>query len=351
MDARLTTIDERCVPLGPDCERRQPLAVDLYCGGGGVGMGLFLAGFDVIGYDINEQAEYPFEFVRKSALEAELAEAEFVWASPPCQSFTAIIPTAKRELYGHRWNYENLIPSTREKLVASGKPYVIENVMGAVHELSGPLAMLCGTMFPKLKVFRHRLFESNFGLEVKDRRCSHAGRSLGDRSPNLGRKTSTEPLDPLNPDVSTLQLTMGTGEDEWKSRTVVRKTGESAGTTDTYYYSPSGVRYRSIGEIERDLRQRVEIWEADRPARTSGPRPRTRGGDFPTDLAGQMFPVYGDPGRRRGTVAEWANAMQIDWLTKGKSIAQAIPPPYSEYIGRQALLKLVYTLDYKPISY
>jgi hypothetical protein len=144
---------------------------------------------------------------------------------------------------------------------------------------------------------------------------------------------------------------MGTGEDEWKSRTVVRKTGESVGTTDTYYYSPSGVRYRSIGEIERDLRQRVEILEADRPARTSGPRPRTRGGDFSTDSAGQMFPVYGDPGRRRGTVAEWADAMQIDWLTKGKSIAQAIPPPYSEYIGRQALLKLGYTLDYEPISY
>jgi hypothetical protein len=180
MDARLTTIGERCVPLGPDGERRRPLAVDLYCGGGGVGLGLFLAGFDVIGYDIDERGEYPFEFVRKSALEAELAEAEFVWASPPCQSFTAIIPTAKREQYGHRWKHENLIPSTREKLVASGKPYVIENVMGAVRELSGPLAMLCGTMFPKLKVFRHRLFESNFGLEVKDRRCSHAGRSLGD---------------------------------------------------------------------------------------------------------------------------------------------------------------------------
>ncbi|MEI6305961.1 MAG: SAM-dependent methyltransferase, partial [Deltaproteobacteria bacterium] len=46
---------------------------------------------------------------------------------------------------------------------ATGKPYVIENVVGA--PLENPV-MLCGAMFPGLTVYRHRLFESNFPLNV-----------------------------------------------------------------------------------------------------------------------------------------------------------------------------------------
>jgi len=54
--------------------------------------------------------------------------------------------------------YPKLIEPVREVLIANGKPYVIENVVGA------PLinaTMLCGTQFG-LKVFRHRLFETSF---------------------------------------------------------------------------------------------------------------------------------------------------------------------------------------------
>ena len=46
-------------------------------------------------------------------------------------------------------------------LVASGKPYVMENVEGA--PLLDPV-VLCGPMFPGLRVLRHRLFETNFPL-------------------------------------------------------------------------------------------------------------------------------------------------------------------------------------------
>jgi DNA (cytosine-5)-methyltransferase 1 len=46
-------------------------------------------------------------------------------------------------------------------LQATGLPYVIENVQGA--PLLDPV-VLCGTMFPKLRVIRHRLFESNVPL-------------------------------------------------------------------------------------------------------------------------------------------------------------------------------------------
>ena len=58
--------------------------------------------------------------------------------------------------------YPDQVSATRDALVSSGKPYVIENVPGA------PLVdyvVLCGVAFG-LKVYRHRLFESNLFLMV-----------------------------------------------------------------------------------------------------------------------------------------------------------------------------------------
>ncbi len=48
----------------------------------------------------------------------------------------------------------------REAIRATGRPYVIENVADAKHVLRASL-MLCGAMFPGLKTYRHRLFESS----------------------------------------------------------------------------------------------------------------------------------------------------------------------------------------------
>jgi DNA (cytosine-5)-methyltransferase 1 len=61
----------------------------------------------------------------------------------------------------------DLIPQTRAALIASGKPYVIENVPGA--PLIDPVLM-CGSSFG-LKVRRHRLFESN--LKLTGSVCNH----------------------------------------------------------------------------------------------------------------------------------------------------------------------------------
>jgi DNA (cytosine-5)-methyltransferase 1 len=57
-------------------------------------------------------------------------------------------------------SHADMIATTRELLRDLGKPYVIENVPGA--PLECPIT-LCGTMFG-LKVYRHRLFESNLLL-------------------------------------------------------------------------------------------------------------------------------------------------------------------------------------------
>ena len=69
---------------------RKPLAVDLFCGGGGACIGMQNSGFEVIGIDIKPHKNYPGHFIQADVhdLPVELAIADFVWASPPCQRFS-----------------------------------------------------------------------------------------------------------------------------------------------------------------------------------------------------------------------------------------------------------------------
>lgn len=146
------------------------IALDLFCGAGGASKGISNCGFEVWGIDIDSQPSYPFNFIQDDAIEfmkAGLDEFDFIWASPPCQAYS--FASAKHRNSGKE--YPDLVASTRKYLVKSNKPYIIENVVGA--PLINPVR-LCGTMFPVLKVFRHRLFESNCNLVV-DMKCDHTG--------------------------------------------------------------------------------------------------------------------------------------------------------------------------------
>ncbi len=53
-------------------------------------------------------------------------------------------------------------------------------------------------------------------------------------------------------------------------------------------------------------------------------------------FTGPYFAVYGDGGGK-GTVAQWQEAMGINWTDVRKEIAEAIPPAYAEWIGRAFL--------------
>lgn len=53
-------------------------------------------------------------------------------------------------------------------------------------------------------------------------------------------------------------------------------------------------------------------------------------------FTGPYFAVYGEGGGK-GTVSQWQQAMGIDWTNVRKEIAEAIPPSYTEHIGRQLL--------------
>lgn len=124
-------------------------------------MGYHRAGFQVVGVDIDEQSNYPFEFIQRDVISLSrrfLRSFDVIHASPPCQSYSDL---AKRNGNAHEW--PRLVEPVRELLESTGRPYVIENVEGA--PLLNPV-VLCGTMFPTLRVIRHRLFESNMDLRV-----------------------------------------------------------------------------------------------------------------------------------------------------------------------------------------
>lgn len=118
---------------------------------------------EIVGVDIKPQPRYPFKFVQADAMECPI-DGDFNWASPMCQ---------KHSLAARRWHKEwpNQVDPIRKRLRASGKPYVIENVVGA--PLLNPM-MLCGLMFG-LKVIRHRLFECSFPwLTPEHSKCTRA---------------------------------------------------------------------------------------------------------------------------------------------------------------------------------
>lgn len=133
----------------------KPRLLDLFCGAGGCSMGYHRAGFDVVGVDINPQPRYPFEFHQADAMTYPLDGFDVIHASPPCQAYSTVTPQKN--------DHPDLYKQTRDRLIASGVPYVIENVIGAPY---GHGVVLCGTMFGLEAdgewIRRHRNFETAF---------------------------------------------------------------------------------------------------------------------------------------------------------------------------------------------
>jgi len=144
--------------------------LDLYCKAGGASRGYADAGFDVVGIDIKKQKRYPYEFIQADCLEIikdldYLRTFDVITASPPCQTHSRT--KHLRDAQGKSTDKVDLIPQTRQALIESGKPYVIENVPGA--PLVDPV-QFCGSSFG-LKVRRYRLFESS--IKIVGSICDH----------------------------------------------------------------------------------------------------------------------------------------------------------------------------------
>ncbi|EFE82942.1 gp77 [Streptomyces albidoflavus] len=138
----------------------KPRLLDLFCCQGGAAKGYADAGFEVTGVDIRPQPRYPYTFVQAEAVAFVLAHgAEFdvIHASPPCQHDSDC-----QRIQGR--THPDLIAPTRTALQACGRPWVLENVRGAVPKLEQPV-MLCGPMFG-VQTYRHRYFETGGGLTL-----------------------------------------------------------------------------------------------------------------------------------------------------------------------------------------
>jgi DNA (cytosine-5)-methyltransferase 1 len=150
---------------------KQPRVLDLYCGAGGASRGYAQAGYAPTGIDNNPAVlrNYPYPSIRADALAVLnepglLTGIDLIHASPPCQTYSITRHT-------HATTGPDLLARTIEALDKTGKPWVVENVVGAPLD---PALTLCGTMFGLtaadpatgrlLTLRRHRLFASPLPL-------------------------------------------------------------------------------------------------------------------------------------------------------------------------------------------
>lgn len=155
--------------------------LDAFCGEGGASMGYVNAGFEVFGVDNRSMPNYLFDFVQADAMEyikEHGHEFDVIHASPPCHDHSALRSMSKSHDTG--W----MLEATRLLCVASGKPYVIENVPLA--DMPGSI-ILCGSMFDlqadckdgvTRQLRRHRKFLSNLAIEPPWP-CMHSGQPVG----------------------------------------------------------------------------------------------------------------------------------------------------------------------------
>lgn len=207
----------------------KPLLLDLFCGAGGCAMGYHRAWFDIVGVDINPQPRYPFPFIEADALDFlsgmiaggtsalgyRLEDFQAIHASPPCQAYTLMRALNKSSKRTH----PDLLAQTRTMLELARLPWVIENVPGSPVQLA---IMLCGSMFG-LRVRRHRLFETSFGL-LAPTSCEHKPGTLavyGDHPEDafIHGKTMPQGATKRAPNIAAAQQAMGIDWMVWKEIT------------------------------------------------------------------------------------------------------------------------------------
>lgn len=144
----------------------RPKLLDLFCGAGGCSVGYHRAGFDVVGVDINPQPRYPYEFHQADALTFPLDGFDAIHASPPCQDHSTLSAAFAERQHGTGW----MLTATIDRLTATGRPFVVENVMGAKPLMPNAFT-LCGRSFGIKRLRRHRLFLTNVAMLVPPCAC------------------------------------------------------------------------------------------------------------------------------------------------------------------------------------
>lgn len=146
---------------------KKAVLLDGFCGAGGATKGYQRAGFYVVGVDINPQPDYcGDEFVQADFMTFTLDGYDAIHASPPCQAYSSLKvlhPSAAE-------SYPDLLVDVIDRLRATGKPFVVENVEGAPFPPGLFRIRLCGSSFG-LRVRRHRWFATNVLMLQPE--CNH----------------------------------------------------------------------------------------------------------------------------------------------------------------------------------
>ncbi|MFE2911282.1 DNA methylase [Kitasatospora indigofera] len=141
-------------------------------------MGLHLAGFEVIGVDLLPQPRYPFEVHRGDAVQFIRDHGhsfDLISAGPPCQSKCALT-VGTNASQGWGGEHVDLVAPTREALLSTGRPYIIEQPTGKAPVRKD--ITLCGEMFG-LGVLRHRNFELGGWTMQQPEHRPHRGYTRG----------------------------------------------------------------------------------------------------------------------------------------------------------------------------
>jgi len=140
----------------------KPRLLDLFCGAGGAARGYQLAGFHVTGVDTNPQPRYAGdEFHQADAMTFPLHGYDAIHASPPCHDHSNVSGRNRKAtgVKGTGW----MLTAILERLVETGRPYIVENVETADFSRRLFRIRLCGSSFG-LDVRRHRWFASNTAM-------------------------------------------------------------------------------------------------------------------------------------------------------------------------------------------
>ncbi len=277
-----------------------PILCDLFSGAGGAAKGYKDAGFYVVGVDNRPQPRYAGdEFVLADAMTYPLDGFDAIHASPPCQGYSVMrnLPWLRDK------EYPMLIEPMRERLIASGVPWVIENVMGAQRKAEMHAGWLCGMMFG-LDFPRHRLFQTSF-MWLQPSHPKHARFSI---ALPMGHATHR--------DIGRHRAPTGSW-DRYKHSDPMGSVMGKAGLTTPRADRPGLTRVvdqvqriSMSGGLERNMR---------------GKRTKGNGAQAPAANVGHA-----------AGFALAKEAMGIDWM-KREELTQAIPPVMTEYIGRQLI--------------
>ena len=304
--------------------------LDLFCGAGGAAKGYHDAGFEeIVGVDIEPQKHYPYTFIQADALEYLEAYGHLYdafHASPPCQGYSIMT----NNLPWHRdKEYPLLIGPTIELLEEIGKPYILENVMGArkgsatlvrrkVEDHGLEAGWLCGTMFG-LPFYRHRLFAANW-LWLAPAHQPHSLR----RHPRFERFPYGGDKKGLPSGVAGLDV---------RSEENGRGMRDGARQGETWEALGDGTFINSQGKRRpRDNRFSLPNMESGIDLKLLQEEREKGGHPNPVNTEWRKH--------HDGHVKGWklaAEVMRIDWMNRAE-VTQAIPPVFTEHLGRQFLI-------------